>query len=69
MGNLSGFGANHHLRQCLVFLNMPTVQQPEAYLANSPELFDGNGKLNGDTTQFLQSLVDTFVDLIKRYQA
>ena len=31
----------------------------------SPELFDGNGKLNGDTTQFLQSLVDTFVDLIK----
>ena len=68
MGNLSGFGANHHLRQCLVFLNMPTVQQPEAYLANSPELFDGNGKLNEDTTQFLQSLVDTFVDLIKKYQ-
>ena len=45
LGNLSGFGANHHLRQCLVFLNMPTVQQPEAYLANSPELFDGNGKV------------------------
>ena len=69
MGNLSGFGANHHLRQCLVFLNMPTVQQPEAYLANSHELFDGNGKLNEDTAQFLQSLVNTFVDLIKRYQA
>jgi chromate reductase len=69
MGDLSGFGANHHLRQCLVFLNMPTGQQPEAYLANSHELFDGNGKLDEDTTQFLQSLVNTFVDLIKRHQA
>ena len=47
---------------------MPTVQQPEAYLANSPELFDENGKLNEDTTEFLQSLVDTFVDLINKHQ-
>lgn len=31
-GALSAFGANHHLRQSLVFLNMPTLQQPEAYL-------------------------------------
>lgn len=68
MGNLSGFGANHHLRQCLVFLNMPTVQQPEVYLANSTELFDGNGKMNEETTQFLQSFVNVFVDLIKRFQ-
>lgn len=48
---------------------MPTVQQPEAYLANSPQLFADNGKLNGDTTQFLQTLVNTFVDLINKYQA
>ena len=31
-GAIGGFGANHHLRQCLVFLNMPTLQQPEAYV-------------------------------------
>jgi chromate reductase len=31
-GALSGFGANQHLRQSLVFLNMPTLQQPEVYL-------------------------------------
>lgn len=68
-GNLSGFGANHHLRQVLAFLNMPVVQQPEAYLANSYELFDENGKFNNEgTVQFLQSFVDAFVDLINKYQ-
>ena len=67
VGNLSGFGANHHLRQSLVFLNMPVVQQPEAYLANSPELFDENGKLNEGTAEFLQSFVDAFIDLINKH--
>ena len=68
--NLSGFGANHHLRQVLTFLNMPVVQQPEVYLANSFELFDENGKFkNEGTVEFLQSFVDTFVDLIKKHQA
>ena len=65
VGNLSGFGANHHLRQSLVFLNMPIVQQPEAYLANSPQLFDDNGKLNEGTAEFLQSFVNAFIDLIQ----
>lgn len=69
ISNLSGFGANHHLRQSLTFLNMPVVQQPEVYLANSPELVDENGKINNDETiQFLQSFIDTFVELIKRYE-
>lgn len=68
-GNLSGFGANHHLRQVLVFLNMPTVQQPEVYLANSFELFDESGKFNNQgTIDFLQSFVNTFVDLINKYK-
>ncbi|GGA67387.1 NADPH-dependent FMN reductase [Ornithinibacillus halotolerans] len=68
-GALAGFGANHHLRQVLSFLNMPVVQQPEAYIGNIYELLDENGKLNEDTTQFLQTFVDTFTDLIKRYNA
>ncbi|SOC39924.1 NADPH-dependent FMN reductase [Ureibacillus acetophenoni] len=68
-GNLSGFGANHHLRQSLVFLNMPTVQQPEVYLANSFEIFDESGKFNEETAPFIQSFVDAFVDLIKKHQA
>ena len=69
ISNLSGFGANHHLRQSLTFLNMPILQQPEAYLANSSELVDENGKINNEgTIQFLQSFVDAFVELIKKHQ-
>jgi chromate reductase len=30
-GMVGGFGANHHLRQSCVFLDMPVMQQPEAY--------------------------------------
>lgn len=67
--NLSGFGANHHLRQPLVFLNMPVMQQPEIYLANVAELLDDNGKINNqDTVQFLQSAMDAFVDMINKHQ-
>lgn len=67
-GGIAGFGANHHLRQVLTFLNMPIVQQPEAYIGSVHELLDENGKLNGDTADFLQGFVNEFVELIKKYQ-
>jgi chromate reductase len=70
IGAISGFGANHHLRQALTFLNMPVVQQPEVYIGNSPDLLDENGKINNeDTVQYLQNAVDTFVNLIEKYKA
>jgi chromate reductase, NAD(P)H dehydrogenase (quinone) len=50
-GAMGGFGANHHLRQSLVFLNVPTMQQPEAYIANAGKLFDENGLLINDSTK------------------
>jgi chromate reductase, NAD(P)H dehydrogenase (quinone) len=60
-GNLSGFGANHHLRQSLVFLNVPTMQQPEAYIGNVAALFDAQGKIGDEKTNaFLRSIVDAF---------
>ena len=31
-GAMGAFGANQHLRQSLVFLNVPTMPQPEAYV-------------------------------------
>eukprot|EP01030_Chromulinospumella_sphaerica_P016526 gene16526-16341_t len=34
-GAIGGFGANHHLRQSLVFLDVPCMQQPEAYLGGA----------------------------------
>ncbi|AWV72655.1 NADPH-dependent FMN reductase [Latilactobacillus curvatus] len=67
-GAISGFGANHHLRQSLVFLNMPTVQQPEAYIGNVMNLLDDNQEItNPDTLGFFQAIVDAFDTLIKRY--
>lgn len=66
-GNLGGFGANHHLRQTLTALNMPIVQQPEVYLSNAAQLLNEEGKItNEGTVQFLQSFVNTFVQLIKK---
>jgi Predicted flavoprotein len=69
-GAISGFGANHHLRQMLTFLDVPVVQQPEVYLAQTPELFGENGEfLKEGTEVFLQAAVDKFVDLVNRYKA
>ncbi|MEA0552866.1 NAD(P)H-dependent oxidoreductase [Lysinibacillus irui] len=67
-GRLSGFGANHHLRQPLVFLNMPILQQPEAYIGNVADLLDENGNVKDErTVKFLQTFIDAFVDLIKKH--
>lgn len=54
-GSLGGFGANHHLRQSLVFLNMPVLQQPEAYIGKAGELFDDKDELKSDSTRALMS--------------
>jgi chromate reductase len=60
-GAIGGFGANHHLRQSLVFLNVPTMQQPEAYIGGADKLFDANGKVASDgTRKFLASFMQAF---------
>jgi chromate reductase len=60
-GAIGAFGANHHLRQSLVALDMPTMAQPEAYIGNAAALFDEKGSLVNDTTRgFLQKFVDAF---------
>lgn len=60
-GSIGAFGANHHLRQSLVFLDMPAMQQPEAYIGGAAELFDAEGKiLNKSTREFLHKFVTAF---------
>ena len=60
-GAVGGFGANHHLRQSLVFLNVPAMAQPEAYIGGADKLFDSNGKLANDgTRKFLQSFMQAY---------
>lgn len=59
-GGLGAFGANHHLRQSLVFLNVPTLQS-EAYISNAGALFDEQGQLvNEDTRAFLSKYASDF---------
>lgn len=61
-GNISAFGANHHLRQCLVFLNVPAMQQPEVYLPDMKDAFDEHGNLKSEETRaFLQQAVDAYI--------
>lgn len=60
-GGIGGFGANHHLRQSLVFLNMPVLQQPEAYLGGAGGYFDEAGELkNEGTRQFLTTFINAY---------
>lgn len=66
-GAVGGFGANHHLRQPLVFLDMPVLQQPEVYLGGVNKLLDEGGRLNNDGTRdFLKGFVDKFADWIDK---
>ena len=60
-GAIGGFGANHHLRQSLVFLDMPVLQQPEAYIGGAGKLFDeaGESVVEG-TRDFVQTFIDAF---------
>ena len=61
IGGISGFGANHHLRQTLVFVNVATMPQPEAYIGNAAALFDAKGALvNEGTREFLKNFMAAF---------
>lgn len=61
-GGLSAFGANHHLRQSMVVLNVLLLQQPEAYIGNVASLLDEKGAVTDERTkEFLQQYVNAFV--------
>ena len=67
-GALAGFGANQHLRQSLVFLDMPTLQQPEVYLGGIAKLVDEQGNIiNEDTKKFLTTFLEKFAGWIELF--
>ena len=57
-GALGGFGANHHLRQSLVFLDVPVLAQPELYLGGIVHALDAEGRL---TDRAIRTLLEKFV--------
>ena len=66
-GAIGAFGANHHLRQSLVFLDMPALQQPEAYIGGAAELFDAQGQLTkASAREFMKKFLAAFAQWIER---
>jgi len=62
---LGAFGANHALRQSFVFLDMPVMQQPEAYIAGAHKLFDDAGRLTVESTsEFFAAFMTGFAGWI-----
>jgi chromate reductase len=67
-GAIGGFGANHALRQSLVFLDVPAMQQPEAYIGGLADLFDDAGNLKNDATKtFLTGFMTAFSKWVGRH--
>jgi chromate reductase, NAD(P)H dehydrogenase (quinone) len=67
-GAIGGFGANHHLRQSLVFLDMPTLQQPEAYIGGADKLFDASGKLTNESTRgFVGKIMEAYAAWVETH--
>ena len=66
-GAIGGFGANQHLRQTFVFLNIFTMQQPEAYINDVANLFDKDGNIAKEgTREFLQKYMVSFADWVSK---
>ncbi|WP_436834227.1 NADPH-dependent FMN reductase [Parapedobacter sp. DT-150] len=62
---IGAFGANHHLRQALAYLNVPTMAQPEAYIGHANKLFGDDGSLvNASTTKFLRDFMEAFASWV-----
>lgn len=73
-GGIGGFGANHQLRQACVFLDMPVMQQPEAYLGHvTDDSFGPDGLVkDGPLKELLEKLAHAYhdwVDTILRMRA
>lgn len=74
IGSIGGFGANHQIRQSCVFLNMPVMTQPEAYLSNvGDDSFNADGSLkDGGLKDVVEKVAHSFhdwVDMVHRSRA
>ena len=66
-GGLGAFGANHHLRQSCVFLDVPMMQQPEVYLAGAGNLFDEQGALKDDSVRkLLRRFIQAYAEWVEK---
>ena len=63
-GQMGGFGANNHLRQSLTFLNVYTMQQPEAYIGHFVIEWEKDDGVK--TKKFLKKIAESFLEVVNR---
>ena len=67
---IGAFGANHHLRQSMVFLDVPMLQQPEAYIGHADKLYAADGSIAVESTrEFMTKFLLAFEQWIGRNPA
>ncbi|GGA46757.1 hypothetical protein GCM10010981_39910 [Dyella nitratireducens] len=60
--------AQQHLRNILVYLDVPLLGQPEVFLKFSDGLIDDDGNVGVESTKkFLQGFVDRYVEWVRRH--
>lgn len=65
VGSLGTARAQYHLRQILVTLNMPVVNQPEVMIGDAALRFGADGRLSDEPSrQFIQKLLSALVQLV-----
>jgi chromate reductase len=66
-GALGAFGANHHLRQSCVFLDVPMMQQPEAYLSGVARSLGEDGSVSDPALEaLLQRFILAYADWVEK---
>jgi chromate reductase, NAD(P)H dehydrogenase (quinone) len=59
--------AQQHLRNILAYLDVPTLNQPEAFIQAKDGLFDESGDIGESSKKFLQGWMDTYVAWVKKH--
>lgn len=68
-GALGGALCNHAVRQTLVFLDVPVMQQPEAYIGNAATLFGEDGEPVEATAEFFTKFMTAYGKWVERLTA
>lgn len=66
-GAYGGFGANHHLRQSMVFLDVPMMQQPETYIGGAGKAFGEDGAVTDERVEtMLRRFIEAYAEWVER---
>jgi len=69
IGTVGTAMAQQHLRNVLVFLDMPAMAQPEAFIQAKEGLFNADGSIGESSRAFLQAWMDSYLAWVKRHNA